>query len=664
MFQELLDDEMLQPAVYANRDLLGRIAAQIQVQLDAFKAQKDELDADPKQQLHIFVALLPSRIRDYLQNEPSMSELVRETVEHAVQFGAHSFTVGALYQAARRTAEDGLNEFDGCRMRLENGTIQAELLEDGTWTGLPFPELAGLMKDDAARLAAVRQAVSELGPTFTDGERIIASVSNDILEERDFDQLLEERINGVKSRWLRIRGERERPPELNTLVPGSTKYYEGLLGPVEKSLGFAEYAAETLLPYRVQLIERDLIEGLRIACLGFFDIVLAPSRLVEHIESERLWEAVQNLREFGDPYTLLGLAEIGIVRANDPRFAQFARDCVERLCIEEMAGAPVFAAAALFNRLALSEIQTLDDAALIQPHWKRMAARMQAGVILQGYGDQNFIMQALESWVAEHLQPTRVAAEVMDLHVDPYYAASLTTAKAVWDNVFKLLVTVGGNAAEGVLSDNLESRIRELVDRRLEENPTLFHVTGPCRSMLNRQGGKLTAADVSPTRERLAEFPFSPVWSALVITSQVVHVEREIYEMGMNGLRDLTLAADDVDWDNKLRCVADVALLALIEADVELAEVVRDFLFRVAGAATSDIRLMALMHALFIAAGAFRDAEKRAKLIEESMKTLTLLLPAGELSRTAAEVLRACSNLRRWYSGPASWAELYALSAS
>lgn len=662
-FQELLDDELLQPAMYANSDLLGRIAAQIQVQLEPFKTDKEGANADLKQQLRIFIALLPNRIRDYLQKESSMSSLVSETVEHAVQFGTHSFTVSALYQAAKRTAEEGRYAFDDCRMRLESDTIRAELVEDGTWMELPFPELAGLMTDEAVRLAAMHRAVSELGPTFADGERIIASVSKNILEVWDFDLLLEERINGVKARWQRIRGERERPPELSTLVPNSTKYYAELLGPVEKRLGFPEYADETLLPYRVRLIERDLIEGLRIGCLGFFDIALAPSRLVEQVEDDRLWDAIQNLKEFGDPYTLLGLAEIGIVRANDPRFAQLARDCIERLSNEEMAVAPAFAAAALFNRLALSEIQTLDDAALVQPHWKRMAARMQAGVILQGYGDQNLIMPALESWVAEHLEPTRVAAEVMDLHVDPYYAASLTTAEAIWDNVFKLLVTVGGNAADGVLSDKLESRIKELVDKRLGQNFASFHTAGPCRSMSNRRDGKLSATDASTTRERLAKSPISPVWSALVMASQVVHLEREIYEGGVTGLRELTLPADDVDWDNKLRCVADVALLALIEADVELAEVVRDFLFRVASAATSDLRLMAILHALFIAAGAFRDAEKRATVIDEATKTLSLLFPVGELSRTAAEVLRACSNLRRWYSGPASWGELYALSA-
>lgn len=662
-FQELLDNEMLQPAMYANSDLLVRIAALIQVQLEPFNAKKEEPDADSKQQLHTFIALLPNRVRDYLHDDGPMGDFVSETVEHAVQFGTHSFTVSALYQAAKRTAEDGLHELAGCRMRLESNTIQAELLENGTWMELPLPELAGLMKDEVARLAAVRRVVDELGPAFAGGEHIIAAVSNDILEEKDFDLLLEERINGVKARWLRIQSERERPPELNTLVPDSTTYYAALLGPVEKRLGFSEYAAETLLSYRARLIERDLIEGLRIACLGFFDMVLAPSRLVDHIEDDELWTAVQGLKEFGDPYTLLGLAEIGIVRGKDSRYAQLAHDCIERLCQEAATSAPVFAAAALFNRLALSEIQALDDAFLMQPHWKRMAARMQAGVVLQGYGDRKFIIPALESWVAEHLQPTRVAAEVMDLHGDPCYAASLTTAEAIWDNVFKLLVTVGGNAADGVLNDKLENRIKELVDRRLGQNPTSFHTTGPCRSMLNRLDEKLTAAHVSLTRERLAESPFSPVWSALVAISQVVYVEREIYDLGMNGLRELTLAADDGDWDNKLRCAADIALLALIEADVELAGVVRDFLFRVAGTATNDMRVMAVLHALFIAAGAFREVGERTTLIEEATKTLSLLFPAGELSRNASEVLRACSNLRRWYSGPASWAELYASSA-
>lgn len=664
MFQEMLGDEMLQPAMYANSDLLVRIASQIQMQLESFSARSGESEADSRQQLQRFIALLPSRIRDYLQKDSPMSDLVSETVEHAVQFGTHSFTVSALYQAARRAAEDGLHEFDGCRMRLESDAIQAELLEDEIWMELPLPELAGLMNEEAARLAAVRRAVCELGPTFADGERILASVSNNILEESDFDLLLEERINGVKARWLRIQGEREHPPELNTLVPDSTKYYAALLGPVETGLGFLEYATETVLPYRLRLIGRDLIEGLRIACLGFFDIALAPSRLVEHIGDDELWGAVQSLKGFGDPYTLLGLAEIGIVRQKDSRFAQLARECIERLCQDEMTRAPVFVAAALFNRLALSEIQMLDDAALMQPHWKRMAARMQAGVILQGYGDRKFVMSALESWVVEHLQPTRVAAEVMDLHVDPYYAASLTTAEAIWDNVFKLLVTFGGDAGDGVLSDDLEKRIKELVDRRLEQNFASFHTVGPCRSMLNRRDGKLTATDASTAHERLTESPLSPVWSALVMASQAVRLEREIYEKGMSGLRELTLAADDVDWDNKLRCVADVALLALIEADIELAEVLRDFLFRVAGTATNDVRLMAILHALFIAAGAFREAGKRATFIEEATKTLSLLFGAGELSRTAAEVLRACSNHRRWYCGPASWAELYALSAS
>ncbi|WP_175772430.1 hypothetical protein [Paraburkholderia phenazinium] len=663
-FHELLNEEVLEPASHANIALLDTIVSQLRLQLEALGAATRVGLAESRLRTIAILASLPMRVREEFLVDPVFGDLAKASVEHVVQFGPQrSIRVEDLYEAAVCAVEKGEHEVPPCRLRLQHNILTSELLVDGAWRPFSMPELGGLLNDKSARLEAVRLAVSELGPTFHDGRRILAAVVDHPLEGRDFGQLLRERMRGVRARWARIHERRDAPPELQTLVPPTATYYAALLGPVEQSRDFPDYVSGMLLPYRARLIEDDLTEGLRIACLGFFDPALAPSPLVKHIENEELWDALQRLTDSRDPFSLVGLAEVALARAEDSRFETLAAQCIEQLCADEMTESPAFVAAALFAKLALSEIQTLDNAAMMRPYWKRMAAWMQAGVILQSYGEFRFDLEALESWVEQHLQPAHVAAEVMDLHIEPLVAASWTTGEALWDNAFRLLVNITATAEQLGRVVPHTHKIRELVDRRTTSGFASFHSAGPCQSVKNRGSAELSGSDVAFTREKLTESPLSRVWLGLVMATQVVKVPRGVYEAGLNGLRSVTLQASD-DWDDKLAGATEAALVALIEGDTELAVVMRDFLVRVAETADSDERVSTLLRALFIAAGAYRDPEERGAWIDDATRTLALAIPPGAASACAAEMLRACSGFRRWSCGPASWAELFARSCS
>ena len=664
-FHELVDEELLRPAALANVDLFDIIVSQLKLQLEALSAAKTVSDSESRLRTIAIISLLPRRIREKFLDDSDFGDFARASIESVVQFGpSHSIRVDDLYKAAVNTAETGAYELATVRMRLEGEVISAELLVDGTWIAVAMPELGGLLKHTSARLESVQRVIRKLGPTFPDGHRILAAVQDSTLVMEDFELLIRERIRGVRTRWARIHERRESPPEADTLAPSTPDYYAALLGPVATGSTFSKYVSETLLPYRARLIELDLNEGLRIACLGFFDESLAPSQLVRDVGDEELWNALQSLGDLRDPFSLLGVAEVALGRVKDSRFAEFAAKCIEQLCSEEMTRSPAFVAAGLLAKLSLSQIQTLDEASMMQPYWKRMAAWMQAGVVMQSYGEFRFHLPALETWVEQNLQPTHVAAEVMDLHIEPLIAASWTTGEAFWDNAFRLLVgitTAQEQSGQTVLNAD---KVRELVEKRLSSAFASFYSTGPCQSLKNRGSAKVTDADVAFAREKLAAAPLSNVWLGLKMAAQVASVPREAYEVGLNGLGSVTLQVSDVDWDEKLAGATEAALFGLTEGNSELAVALRDFLVRVAHTATSQERVLSILRTLFVAAGVFREPDERATWIADATKMISLAIPAGPAAFAAAETLRVCSDLRKWHLGPASWAELYARSCS
>jgi hypothetical protein len=92
--------------------------------------------------------------------------------------------------------------------------------------------------------------------------------------------------------------------------------------------------------------------------------------------------------------------------------------------------------------------------------------------------------------------------------------------------------------------------------------------------------------------------------------------------------------------------------------------VICDFLFRVAGTATSDIRVLAVLHARFIRRSGCVPRARRARCMdrgrnEDSLAHLSCGAAFAQPCGSAPSVLKP----EAMVFGPASWAELYVSSS-
>ncbi|VWC31670.1 hypothetical protein BLA23254_06386 [Burkholderia lata] len=666
-FHEAIEALVLQPTSRANPDALEAIAGHIATLLVALQESSTD-PVDVNRRITATIATLPRRIRNFLIQHATLGPLTKAILVDVIQFpDSTAIQVDALYENTQKAVQEGVYESaDVPFYRIESdGRIVTLTVKMGDhWQEIDLPELGGVLPLAVARQECVGRALSELGPTFDDAKRISNSLTDSKLSAHDLNLLLTERITGVRSRWGRIYAGRERPPELQVVAPADLTYYTELFGPVEMSSEVESYFSDVLLPYRRKLLERDLRHGLRVSLYGFLHPTLAPSRLVEHVGDEELWMVLKDMGKLNDPYSILGLTELALRRSADERFMKMAGDCIVSLCVESEAYDQMYIAAAQFAKVALSELQTIEGAAAFRPYWKRMAAWMQAGVVLQGYSGFRFNLETLDAWAHHHLQPTSDMVEIVDFYQDPMVANGLTTPEACRSNVLRLLASIADEVAAAEQSIPNADVLHQALERQREQSRAAFFFSSPCWGPADRKVNDLSDSDKEFVRAELEKDCTTVVWTTLGVLAHLVTLKRDDYAPGVAALMTYTIDSGDPDWEGKAVRLGAVALLALITGDRELSDVLRDLLIRSASGASSEERVVTLLRALAIAAGAYRGCEERSAWLDDATKRACLVIPIGTPSATAAVWLRLLSSADRWRSGPATCAELHARSAS
>ncbi len=250
-----------------------------------------------------------------------------------------------------------------------------------------LPHFALLSRSATARVAAARRVREELGAASGDFRQLISEVESRPATDDEIDRISYEVPNGVAGIQQRLYDKiaGEDGIGIDDLVPDDLTYFDRFVGPQRPDLDADEYVRSVVIPYRAELLERDLRSALEVACMGFLRDDLAPGAWVSDVGNDELWEALEQSRCTGSPIALLGALDIALHRQEDPRFARFAEDAIRRLADESFGRSDSFDTYDVLSEitwLVLNRVGTLGSGALQAGYWRRMGAWMQASLFV------------------------------------------------------------------------------------------------------------------------------------------------------------------------------------------------------------------------------------------------------------------------------------------
>ncbi|WP_156181642.1 tetratricopeptide repeat protein [Pandoraea apista] len=663
---DALETHVFVPSASANPDVQTSVLAVIGDQLIELLRASSTAQGLPPREAGVFIASMPTRVQTHLIADTRFKEIADLiAVDTLTFFGKVSLPVRDLYNGLKAAIEQGDVEDANIRIKFANGELSLHLKDGDEWLPCDVHAFGGLLPDTELRVQAVANILREIGPAYKHAASIASSAERGPLSEADFSEILQACITGVKARWSRIRHGAGGETSMEALAPTEIEYYEAMLGPKplpnDNVMGYIE---KSLIPHRMALLQENLLDGLRIACMGFHHPLLAPSKLVAHVDNDALWDCVSVLSGAPDPLTKVSVVDICVRRSADPRFAELAKRTVERLCTDEMSEAIEFVAAAQFASVVHSETQRIHGAAEIPPFWRRMATWMQASVIVSCYQGKILHRDELCTWADSFRTPAAIYADIVDLYCEPFVAASFMSAETWSDLALNLLVNSLATADPSEFVTMLSAKVSPIASRRVKERPTAFASAGPCGQVEDRPPLELSDEQFTELADNLRNTPLSDAWGGLFSLSQIHALDRRIYATAIEGMGAVPIAESPIELESQLTNAVCASLVALVEADEVLAEQLRYFVVRAARKLKSINEVSLSIRALLISAGAFRDSKRRAGWFDDAAKTFCDIVPIGVPAAAAASILRDCSHVTKWHVGPANWAELRARSCS
>ena len=130
------------------------------------------------------------------------------------------------------------------------------------------------------------------------------------------------------------------------------------------------------MPYRKELLRRNLRGGLDICCLGALRDDLMPGQWVKAVDDDTLWDALSSCNAESNPFSLLGALDIALYRQGDHRFREFSANAVTTLLDEQLGqqdGPDIYRIFQVFYDLVLNQINLLEKMSTYPGYWKRCA---------------------------------------------------------------------------------------------------------------------------------------------------------------------------------------------------------------------------------------------------------------------------------------------------
>ena len=257
------------------------------------------------------------------------------------------------------------------------------------WSGhsVPIPPLGLLCQDSAVRQRTLKDIVNSLGPTARLPSRLLEQVAVRSPSRDEMSLVFNELSSSVVPLQGRLAQKiaHRKLPALDEVVPPTLEYWERFCGPRPVSLDAETWLRDRLIPYRRELLERDLAGGLSICCSGALRDDLSPGAWLIDFDDDVVWDVLQMVETHGNPIALLGALDVALYRVRGERFREFAANVVATLLDDSMGvdGCDIYKLFEVLCEFEMNLLNAIEGAASCPGYWRRMCAWMQAGLVTQ-----------------------------------------------------------------------------------------------------------------------------------------------------------------------------------------------------------------------------------------------------------------------------------------
>ena len=503
------------------------------------------------------------------------------------------------------------------------------------WNGhsVPIAALGLLCQDSTVRQQTLNDIVNSLGPTARLPSSLVERVVVRSLSPDEMSLVFKELLSGVVPRQSRLAQKvaHGKSPTFDELVPPTLEYWERFCGPLPGSLNAEAWLHEQLIPYRRELLGRDLAGGLNTCCSGALRDDLSPGAWLIGFDDDAVWSALQMVEAHGNPIALLGALDVALYRVRQERFRGFAANAISTLLDDSMGvgGCDVYRLFAVLCEFAMNSLNAIEGGASCPGHWRRMCAWMQAGLVTQmliGRGAA-LDVDALERACVANAAWEGALRRQTDVRDEPLYIGDVMGARTLRREVLRRLRLLKQRhekaGCEVPMSEEIESALARSDGAPASPRHAL---PGPCELHLPPQEAmpEELAAKIS---EMLCGEDYLDALDTLAWWSQWSVVEARLLAQIGVGLRDVAGRAGEAELDDVLPQLHLASIVAAAAGSECVADGVAVVVGRLAPKASRAEDAAQLVTLLLLAAAAHRAENDWMDWLDGKFAELARALP-------------------------------------
>ena len=637
-YTEWVDASVLQPLRHANPELLEEVLTSI---CNMISERDDGSEIFGEE----FMVHLPESARQYLLTRyPDRAR--RWGFETRRTFGLDADVAivdQELFAAARHvfsvSEAKSVRTTAGNEISLdvdpEDGNVVMEFPGAASGNRRKISDLAILSPDSHARVTALRGMLERFGPTAPDMSRLLSDLESREPDESELSEVFREAAVGVAAVQGNLLWKVSHGQPIGTLdvLPQDIVYFQNFAGPQPETRDPDQYICDTLIPYRMALLDRDLRRGLDICCLGALRDDLCPGQWIVRLDDDAVWEALSDCGADGSPISLLGALDVALYRQNDPRFREFATQAVAKLCSEcfvQQQDIDFYRLLWIFTRFAFNRINLLQNGSKQPGFWKRMCAWMQAQFIARALSraPAAVAMDSLEEWSMSSMALVGAYAELVDGREEPMLLLSerLPSGDLRCEVLGRLVALRSRHASEGrqIPQSNEIDRAVERTQERGNWLKCLF--PGPLEG--HRR-------PVAPVSEELAEIlnsampdiSLSASWHMIANASHLNSLGESELGAARGALTRVPNFGDEGEKQDILLSLEVASIVARTSRDTALADAIADAVTRVSARASNENDIWLILVICLQAAAAFREHDAWFDWLERRLASIASNLP-------------------------------------
>ena len=513
----------------------------------------------------------------------------------------------------------------------ESGEVGVNWEDDaGNIQNILMPELSLLSSNEKFRHRMLVKVLDKLGPT-TEFHNVLDEIDLRKINFNELSDILKECHHGVAANQeiLNYKFKHNISMQLSELIPAELSYYEKFAGPVPTNTHEPnEYFNSILATYRKKLIRNELLNGIEISCMGALNDNLLPGRWLIDYSNEDVWNALSSSNALSSPTLLLGALDIALYRQEDPRFLEFAETAVAKLAdlaSGETKDLDLYSLYYDLAEFAINRINILENSSQYPGYWKRMAAWMQAGVIVNNiaeYSDDNKY-EDIRKWFFENLDLSGKYAELFNSKNEPMlFGFQFHSLPVRYEIIRRLQLLQRRHQSEG--RGVPSSAAFDAVITEFENSEINFEFPGLLEHHI--QPKQRLPEDIKiDLNEAQINNEFS-VLRMLMVLSQFYNLENSelsLAENAIEAIREKYSEKDSSEILTEMRYASFIATTCRVEAIANsIAEVLIESIHRL-----SEEELQSVPGIIVVAAGAIGDHDEWFTWLRDRFETISERIP-------------------------------------